>query len=93
MIETFMQVVYDANKLAKLVKKKKKMQNWLTYYQNRYERNSSKKPEMKVLKDEYDLPLKLYHKYMHKFTTSCFLSYMFMPDWFPWSLGEESGCY
>ncbi|KAI4298736.1 hypothetical protein L6164_032259 [Bauhinia variegata] len=42
------QVVYDANKLAKLVKKKKKLQNWLVYYQNKYERNSLKRPEMKT---------------------------------------------
>jgi hypothetical protein len=44
-----MQVVYNANKLAKLVKKKKKMQNWLVYYKNKYSRNSSERPFMKVL--------------------------------------------
>ncbi|KAJ0082399.1 hypothetical protein Patl1_09949 [Pistacia atlantica] len=42
------QVVINANKLAKLVKKKKKMQNWLEYYQNKYERNNSKRPVMKT---------------------------------------------
>ncbi|KAI4295953.1 hypothetical protein L6164_035946 [Bauhinia variegata] len=42
------QVVYNANKLEKLVKKKKKLQNWLVYYRNKYERNSSKRPEMKT---------------------------------------------
>ncbi|RDX91402.1 Calcium permeable stress-gated cation channel 1, partial [Mucuna pruriens] len=41
------QVVYDANKLAKLVKKKKKLKNWLVYYQNKLER-TSKRPEMKT---------------------------------------------
>ncbi|KAK7260700.1 hypothetical protein RIF29_26960 [Crotalaria pallida] len=41
------QVVYDANKLAKLVNKKKKLQNWLVYYQNKLER-TSKRPEMKT---------------------------------------------
>ncbi|KAJ1405556.1 Calcium-dependent channel, 7TM region, putative phosphate [Sesbania bispinosa] len=41
------QVVYNANKLAKLVKKKSKMQNWLVYYQNKLER-TSKRPEMKT---------------------------------------------
>ncbi|OIW00075.1 hypothetical protein TanjilG_26412 [Lupinus angustifolius] len=41
------QVVYNANKLAKLVKKKKKLQNWLVYYQNKLER-TSKRPEMKT---------------------------------------------
>ncbi|GMY36814.1 calcium permeable stress-gated cation channel 1 [Fagus crenata] len=42
------QVVYDANKLAKLVKKKKKLQNWLVYYQNKYARQSSTRPFMKT---------------------------------------------
>jgi hypothetical protein len=46
---TLMQVVYNANRLAKLVKKKSKMQNWLVYYQNKLER-TSKRPEMKVFK-------------------------------------------
>ncbi|KAG4975528.1 hypothetical protein AAZX31_13G002500 [Glycine max] len=41
------QVVYDANKLAKLVKKKKKLKNWLVYYQNKLER-TSKRPEIKT---------------------------------------------
>ncbi|KAK7262129.1 hypothetical protein RJT34_29689 [Clitoria ternatea] len=41
------QVVYNANKLAKLVKKKKKLQNWLVYYQNKLER-TSKRPEMRT---------------------------------------------
>jgi hypothetical protein len=44
---TLMQVVYNANRLAKLVKKKSKMQNWLVYYQNKLER-TSKRPEMKM---------------------------------------------
>ncbi|XP_020541220.1 calcium permeable stress-gated cation channel 1 [Jatropha curcas] len=42
------QVVYNANKLAKLVKKKKKMQNWLDYYQLKYSRNQSHRPFMKT---------------------------------------------
>ncbi|XP_077217718.1 ERD (early-responsive to dehydration stress) family protein [Tasmannia lanceolata] len=37
------QVVYNANKLAKIVKKKKSMQNWLDYYQNKYARNPTKR--------------------------------------------------
>ncbi|KAK4259048.1 hypothetical protein QN277_005423 [Acacia crassicarpa] len=41
------QVVYNANKLAKLIKKKKKLQNWLVYYNNKLER-TSKRPEMKI---------------------------------------------
>lgn len=43
-----MQVVYNANKLAKLVNKKEKMQNWLDYYQIKYSRNQSSRPFMKV---------------------------------------------
>ncbi|KAJ4829129.1 hypothetical protein Tsubulata_011814 [Turnera subulata] len=42
------QVVYNANKLANLVAKKKSLQNWLTYYQNKYERNPSVKPTTKT---------------------------------------------
>ncbi|KAI9123746.1 hypothetical protein K1719_005046 [Acacia pycnantha] len=41
------QVVYNANKLAKLIKKKNKLQNWLVYYNNKLER-TSKRPEMKT---------------------------------------------
>lgn len=43
------QVVYNANKLAKLVEKKKGMQNWLTYYQTKYERDPTKRPKTKVM--------------------------------------------
>ena len=43
-----LQVVYNANKLAKLVEKKKSLENWLTYYQNKYDRNPSKIPTIKV---------------------------------------------
>ncbi|CAM8993026.1 unnamed protein product [Rhodiola kirilowii] len=42
------QVVYDANKLAKLVKQRKKLQNWLDYYQNKYARNQAKRPTTKT---------------------------------------------
>ncbi|XP_020272404.1 CSC1-like protein At3g21620 isoform X2 [Asparagus officinalis] len=42
------QVVYDTNKLAKLVNEKKQMQNWLDYYQLKYERNPLKRPSGKT---------------------------------------------
>nr|GMD73004.1 CSC1-like protein At4g02900 [Ipomoea batatas] len=42
------QVVYNANNLAKLVEKKKSMQNWLTYYQTKYERDPTKRPKTKT---------------------------------------------
>lgn len=42
------QVVYNANKLAKLVKKKKKMQNRLDYYHLKLSRNPSNRPLMKT---------------------------------------------
>ncbi|XP_065877461.1 calcium permeable stress-gated cation channel 1-like [Euphorbia lathyris] len=42
------QLVYNANKLAKLVKKKKKMKNWLDYYQIKYSKNQALKPTMKT---------------------------------------------
>ncbi|KAL1827383.1 hypothetical protein ACET3Z_005795 [Daucus carota] len=42
------QVVYNANHLATLVENKKTLNNWLTYYQNRYERNPLEKPTIKT---------------------------------------------
>ncbi|CAK9311666.1 unnamed protein product [Citrullus colocynthis] len=42
------QVVRNANTLAKLVKKKKKAQNWLDFYQLKYSRNSTIRPLMKT---------------------------------------------
>ncbi|XP_044494997.1 calcium permeable stress-gated cation channel 1-like isoform X2 [Mangifera indica] len=45
------EVVINANKLARLVQKKKKMQNWLVYYQNKYARNCSKRPVMKIVEE------------------------------------------
>ncbi|KAK4347614.1 hypothetical protein RND71_033953 [Anisodus tanguticus] len=42
------QGVYDANKLAKLVREKKSKENWLDYYQLKYSRDQSKRPMMKT---------------------------------------------
>ncbi|CAL9063637.1 calcium permeable stress-gated cation channel 1-like [Musa acuminata AAA Group] len=42
------QVVYNANKLSKLVKKKKQMQNWRDYYQLKYDKDPSKRPAVKT---------------------------------------------
>ncbi|WOH09720.1 hypothetical protein DCAR_0729178 [Daucus carota subsp. sativus] len=42
------QVVCNANKLAELVEKRKKMRNWLDYYQIKYSRNQSKRPMKKT---------------------------------------------
>ncbi|BFG26087.1 hypothetical protein CerSpe_123610 [Prunus speciosa] len=42
------QVVYNANKLSKLVNEKKKLQNWLDYYQLKLSRNPSKRPSKKT---------------------------------------------
>ncbi|KAJ9169166.1 hypothetical protein P3X46_020627 [Hevea brasiliensis] len=42
------QVVYNSNKLAKLVKKKKSMQNWLDFYQIKYSRDQSQRPLIKT---------------------------------------------
>ncbi|WRX09222.1 CSC1/OSCA1-like [Theobroma cacao] len=41
------QVVYNANKLATVVAKKTSLQNWYTYYHNKYER-TSKRPTKKT---------------------------------------------
>ncbi|XP_073017119.1 calcium permeable stress-gated cation channel 1-like isoform X1 [Primulina eburnea] len=42
------QVVINANKLAKLIKKKKSKENWLDYYQIKYSRNQSQRPMTKT---------------------------------------------
>ncbi|XP_065876173.1 CSC1-like protein At3g21620 [Euphorbia lathyris] len=42
------QVVYNAKKLSELVNKKKKLRNWLDYYQLKYSRKPDKKPIMKT---------------------------------------------
>uniref|UniRef100_A0ACD5THW0 Uncharacterized protein n=1 Tax=Avena sativa TaxID=4498 RepID=A0ACD5THW0_AVESA len=38
------QAVYNANRYAKLVKKKERLQNWLDYYQLKFERHPDKRP-------------------------------------------------
>ncbi|XP_027351064.1 CSC1-like protein At4g02900 [Abrus precatorius] len=38
------QVVYNANKLASIVARKKQLLNWYIYYQNKYERDPSNRP-------------------------------------------------
>ncbi|XP_021274794.1 CSC1-like protein At3g21620 isoform X2 [Herrania umbratica] len=42
------QVVYNANNFSKLVDEKKQIQNWLDFYQNKYERNPSRRPSLKT---------------------------------------------
>ncbi|CAA0815522.1 CSC1-like protein [Striga hermonthica] len=42
------QVVYNANRLAKLVSRKKRLRNWLTYYETLLERNPRKRPRIKT---------------------------------------------
>nr|XP_043636908.1 CSC1-like protein At4g02900 [Erigeron canadensis] len=42
------QVVYNANTLANMVATKKSLQNWLTYYTNKFERKPQKRPTTKA---------------------------------------------
>ncbi|KAK3016789.1 hypothetical protein RJ639_006055 [Escallonia herrerae] len=42
------QVVYNANKLARLVKEKESKKNWLDYYRLKYSRNQLTRPTMKT---------------------------------------------
>lgn len=48
LIFDLIQAVYNANKFAKLVKKRKKLKNWLEYYRFKFERNTDKRPTLKV---------------------------------------------
>eukprot|EP00268_Persea_americana_P033291 TRINITY_DN32985_c0_g1_i1.p1 TRINITY_DN32985_c0_g1~~TRINITY_DN32985_c0_g1_i1.p1 ORF type:complete len:418 (+),score=48.16 TRINITY_DN32985_c0_g1_i1:547-1800(+) len=41
------QAVYNANKFAKLVRQKERLQNWLDYYQLKFERHPDKRPTIK----------------------------------------------
>ncbi|GFP82018.1 CSC1-like protein at4g02900 [Phtheirospermum japonicum] len=40
-------VVYNANRLSRIVMKKKRLRSWLTYYETQLERNATKRPRMK----------------------------------------------
>lgn len=42
------QVVYNANNLSDLVDKRKRLQNWLDYYENKYSRNPERRPTTKT---------------------------------------------
>ncbi|RWR89682.1 CSC1-like protein [Cinnamomum micranthum f. kanehirae] len=42
------QAVYNANKFAKFVRQKERLQNWLDYYQLKFERHPDKRPTIKV---------------------------------------------
>lgn len=45
----FIQAVYNANKYAKLVRKRERLQNWLDYNQLKFERHPEKRPTRKVV--------------------------------------------
>ncbi|KAH0854628.1 hypothetical protein HID58_057828 [Brassica napus] len=49
------QVVCNANKLADLVEKKKKLQNWLDYYQLKYSRNNTGRIMVKIAKEREEV--------------------------------------
>ncbi|CAN0842995.1 CSC1-like protein At1g32090 [Linum grandiflorum] len=49
------QAVYNANKFAKLVRKRDSLQNWLDYYQLKSERNPEKMPTRKVTSGKLSL--------------------------------------
>ncbi|XP_066366893.1 CSC1-like protein At4g02900 [Miscanthus floridulus] len=42
------QIVYNANHLSGLVEKKKGLQNWLIYYENKHAKNPAKRPKIKT---------------------------------------------
>jgi len=44
----FIQAVYNANKFAKLAKRRERLQNWLDYYQLKSERHPDKSSTVKV---------------------------------------------
>ncbi|XP_020581813.1 CSC1-like protein At4g02900 [Phalaenopsis equestris] len=42
------QVVYNANNLSRIVDKRRSLQNWLDYYENKYRRKSASRPKTKT---------------------------------------------
>jgi len=42
------QAVYNANKFAKFAKRRERLQNWLDYYQLKFERHPDRRPTVKV---------------------------------------------
>lgn len=50
----FFQAVYDANKFAKLVRKRDRLRNWLDYNQLKFERHPDKRPTGKVTCENSD---------------------------------------
>lgn len=95
-LENIMQVIYNANKLAKLVKEKKSKQNWLDYYELKYSRNQSKRPVKKVplwnvMSPTNSISRVLYFMLLFSYSFGAvlmlFIAYSFLiADWFPWLL-------
>lgn len=42
------QAVYNANKFAKFVRRRDRLQNWLDYYQLKFQRHPDRRPTVKV---------------------------------------------
>lgn len=42
-------MAYNANQLSKIVKERDKAQNWLVYFQIKYQRNPAMRPVTKVM--------------------------------------------
>lgn len=84
------QVVYNANSLAKLVTKKKKMRNWLDYYQGKFFRNQSAgRPAVKVYLTLFSWQITLL-KILH--VTLIWSIFSLFADWFPRPFGSQSRC-
>lgn len=49
MVINSFQAVYNANKFARLVRQRERLQNWLDYSQLKFERNPDKRPTRKVV--------------------------------------------
>lgn len=55
------QAVYNANRYAKLVKQKERLQNWLDYYQLKFERHPDKRPTGRVFFKHWFCPFIYLH--------------------------------
>lgn len=79
------------------------MQNWLDYYQLKFERNASKRPTTKVIPQRQTIAAAFlsygfiifeskYEPFFLKFHYNS-LEFSSAADWFSWLFWYEGGCY
>ena len=89
------QPVYNANRYAKLVKKRERLQNWLDYYQLKFERHPEKRPTRRVIFQCFFCCF--FHLLMYQVLLFCLqeisehVDFSCVSDRMPWFLWQGSG--